>query len=62
MSSLWKERRLAQATIAHEDAATQTWLIEALEYARKQDQARLVGHLEKVLDDAVFTMEMAARR
>ena len=62
VSSLWKEKRLEQATITHEDAATQTWLIEALEYARKQDQAKLVGHLEEVLDDAVFTMEMAARR
>ncbi len=52
---------MEQATITHEDSATQTWLIEALEYARKQDQAKLVGHLEEVLDDAVFEMEMTAR-
>ncbi len=62
LSSLRKGKRLKQATITHEDSATLTWLGEALEYARRRNQAKLVGHLEEVLDDAVFEMEMAARR
>ena len=62
LSSLRKVKRLEQATITHDDSATLTWLGEALAYARKQDQAKLVGRLEEVLDDAMFEMEMAARR
>lgn len=61
LSSLRKVKRLEQATITHDDA-TLTWLGEALEYARRRNQAKLVGHLEEVLDDAVFEMEMAARQ
>ncbi len=57
-----KGRRLEQVTITHDDSATVTWLGEALEYARRRNQAKLVGHLEEVLDDAMFEMEIAARR
>ena len=53
---------MERATITHDDSATLTWLGEALEYARRRNQAKLVGHLEEVLDDAVFEMEIAARR
>ena len=53
---------MKKATITHDDSVTLTWLGEALEYARRRNQAKLVGHLEEVLDDAVFEMEMAARR
>ena len=52
---------MKQATIKHDDSATLTWLGEAMEYARRRNQAKLVGHLEEVLDDAMFEMEMAAR-
>jgi hypothetical protein len=62
LSSLRKVKRLKKATIRHDSSATLTWLGEALEYARGRNQAKLVGHLEEVLDDAVFEMEMAARR
>ena len=62
LSSLRKVKRLRKATITHDDSATLTWLGEALEYARRRNQAKLVGHLEEVLDDAVFEIEMAARR
>jgi hypothetical protein len=55
-------KRLKKAAITYDDSATLTWLGEALEYARKRNQAKLVGHLEEVLDDAVFEMEIAARR
>jgi hypothetical protein len=37
-------------------------LVEALEYARANGQTRVVDHLEAVLDDVEFEMEMAARR
>ena len=57
-----KGKRLEKATITHDDSATLTWLGDALEYARRRNQAKLVGHLEEVLDDAVFEMEIAARR
>ena len=62
LSSLRKVKRLKKATITHDDSATLTWLGEALEYARRRNQAELAGHLEEVLDDAVFEMEIAARR
>ncbi len=62
MSFLRKVKRLKKATITHDDSATLTWLGEALEYARRRNQAKLVGHLEELLDDAVFEMEMTARR
>ena len=44
------------------ETATLAWLISALEYARKQDQTKLVGYFEAILDDVVFEMESAARR
>jgi len=62
LSFLRKVRRLKQATITHDDSATLTWLGEALEYARRRNQAKLVGHLGEVLDDVVFEMESVARR
>ena len=62
LSSLRKVKRLKKATIMHDDSATLAWLGGALEYARGRNQAKLVGHLEEVLDDAVFEMEMAVRR
>jgi hypothetical protein len=62
LSSLRKVKRLKKATITHDGSATLAWLGEALEYARGRNQAKLVGHLEEVLDDAVFEIEMAARR
>ena len=44
------------------ETATLGWLVEALEYARSNGQTKVVGYVEAVLDDAVFEMEMAARR
>jgi hypothetical protein len=52
---------LEQATITHENSATQTWLTEELEYARSNGQTKIVGYLEAVLDDAVFEEGIAAR-
>ena len=52
---------MKQATITHDNSATLAWLGEALEYTRRRNQAKLVGHLEEILDDAVFEMEMAAQ-
>ncbi len=62
LPSLRKVKRLRKATITHDGSATLAWLGEALGYARRRSQAKLVGHLEEVLDDAVFEMEMDARR
>lgn len=62
MSSLRKVKRLKKATITHDGSVTLAWLGEALEYARRRNQAKLVGHLEEVLDDTMFEMEIAARR
>ena len=36
--------------------------MDALGDAGKQGQAKLVGYLEEVLDDAVFETEMTARK
>ena len=47
---------------ADTDTATLAWLASALEQARRKGQCKAVGYLEAVLDDAVFEMEMAARR
>ncbi len=44
------------------DTATLAWLVSALEQARREGQSKTVSYLEAVLDDAVFEMEMAARR
>jgi hypothetical protein len=49
-------------TGADTETATLGWLVEALEYTRANGQTRVVDHLEAVLDDVVFEMEMAARR
>jgi hypothetical protein len=53
---------LEQATITHEDSATQVWLGEALAYARSNGQTKVIGYLEAVLDDAVFEKESVAWR
>jgi hypothetical protein len=42
--------------------ATLAWLVSALEQARREGQCKAVDYLEAVLDDAVFEMEIAARR
>ncbi len=55
-------KQLEQATITHDDSATLTWLGEALEYARRRNQEKVVGHLEAVLDDVVFELESVAQR
>ncbi len=49
------------ATRTHDGTAFLTWLLRALEYARKQDQTKLVDYLETIADDVVFEMEFAAR-
>lgn len=53
---------LESLSVADTDTATLAWLVGALEPARKQDQTKLVGYLEAILDDVVFEMESAARR
>ncbi len=50
------------ATRTHDGTAFLTWLVRALEYARKQDQTKLVDYLEIIADDVVFEMEMTARK
>ncbi len=52
--------RLTEGTDTN--AATQVWLTDALGDARKQNQTKLVGYLEEILDDAVFEVEMTARK
>lgn len=37
------------------------WLVEALEHARTQEQAKLVDYLETIADDVVFEMEATSR-
>ena len=49
-------------TGADTQTATLGWLVEALEHARSNGQTKVVGYLEAVHDDAVFEMEMVARR
>ena len=62
MSSLGKGKRLEVMVSTHDGSATQTWLVESLEYARSKGQTKVVGYLGAVLDDAVFEMEIVARR
>jgi hypothetical protein len=45
-----------------DDTAALAWLVSALEQARSQGQTKVVDYLETIADDAVFEMEMAARR
>ena len=59
---LRKGTRLQLATSTHDGTVDLVWLVEAMEYARSNGQAKVLGYLEAVLDDAVFEMEMAARR
>jgi hypothetical protein len=48
---------LQLATSTHDGTADSAWLGVALEYARANGQARVVDHLEAVLDDVVFEIE-----
>lgn len=38
-----------------------SWLVNALDHARSQDQAKLVDYLQTIADDVVFEMEAACR-
>lgn len=38
------------------------WLVEGLEHARTNGQARLLDYLQGIADDVVFEMESASRR
>jgi hypothetical protein len=38
------------------------WLEEALEHAYSHGQMKTLAYLEAVIEDAVFVMEMAAKR
>ena len=49
-------------SVLDDDTSTLAWLIVALEQARTRGQVKLVHYLETISDDAVFEMEMAARR
>ena len=49
------------AISTHDGTADLAWLVEALEYARDNGQARVVDYLEAVIEDVVFEEEMAAR-
>ena len=49
-------------TRVDDDTAALAWLVSALEQARSQGQTKVVDYLETIADDAVFEMEMAARR
>lgn len=44
-----------------DETATLLWLMGALERAREGGHERLAGHLEAVVDDAVFEAEATAR-
>ncbi len=57
-----KGTRLQLVTSKHDGTADLAWLVEASGYARSNGQTKVVGYLEAVLDDAVFEMEMLARR
>ncbi len=46
----------------YDDTASLAWLVMALEQARAQGQVGLVDYLEAIAEDAIFEMEMAARR
>ncbi len=38
------------------------WLEEALEYAYAHGQMQTLAHLEAIMEDVVFQMEMAAQK
>ena len=46
----------------NDSLATMTWLMDALEHARKESQTTLVSHLEELVHDVVFEAEVSARR
>jgi hypothetical protein len=45
-----------------EESVSLAWLEEALEYAYAHGQMQTLAHLEAVMEDVVFQMEMAARK
>jgi hypothetical protein len=45
-----------------DDTAALAWLVSALAQAGTQGQLKLVDYFETIADDAVFEMEVAARR
>ncbi len=44
------------------ETAALTWLVSAMGYASAQGQETLVGYLEAVMEEAVFEMEMTAKK
>ena len=46
---------LDSALVENTDAATLSWLVGALEYAHARGQTTLVGYLEAVVQDLVFS-------
>ncbi len=64
----WEQHRITiggtlNSTLGRDtDTATLSWLVSALEQARREGQWKAVGYLQAVLDDVMFQMEMAARR
>ena len=45
-----------------EEFVSVAWLEEALEHAYAHGQMKTLAYLEAIIEDAVFVMEMAARR
>ncbi len=45
-----------------DESVSLTWLEEALEHAYAHRQIKTLAHVEAVIEDAVFVMEMAATR
>jgi hypothetical protein len=44
------------------ESVSLAWLEEALEHAYAHGQMQALGHLEALMEDVVFVMEMAATR
>lgn len=51
-----------QALGGETEKATLDWLVEALEHARAEGQAKLVSYLEEVADEVVFEIEGVRER
>ncbi len=61
-ASLYEGREARDVPAGTDDeTATLLWLMGALERAREGGHERLAGHLEAVVDDAVFEAEATAR-
>jgi hypothetical protein len=57
-----REKMLDVWPQTNDSLATMAWLMDALEYARKESQTTLVSYLEELVHDVVFEAEMTARR